>query len=414
MSRRFWPGAAPALVLLLLSFFHAPAFAQSDEPPQISLLTFAPGDVYWQRFAHNAILLRTASGRGIVFNYGVFDFNQKNFFLNFARGEMKYRLAVDSLDNTLLQYSSEQRWIYEQQLTLTADQRRAMADFLMRNLRPENVEYRYDYFADNCSTRVRDALDKVLGGALKEQVEPQPTAVTYRSEVMRLMSPEPPLMIGMSLGLGPSVDLPLNLWQQSFLPLTLMNAVRSVRVPDDAGATQPLVKSEGYLYQPDAQSQDSDTTDLLLPFAIIGIATALLLLVLRALRRFATARVLFALIAVAVSVVGGLAGLVLAAAWAFTAHWGMWANQNLFLFDPLLLLLIPAWIGAARGGWYPSAFASRLVQLVSLLSVATLILKGLPIAQQDNLPWIALMLPTLLVMGWTLRAAHRSPPIWSR
>jgi uncharacterized membrane protein len=155
-------------------------------------------------------------------------------------------------------------------------------------------------------------------------------------------------------------------------------------------------------------------TQLLLPFAIAGVGFALLLLMLRALRRYASARLLFALLTTAFSLVAGLGGLVLAAAWAFTAHWGMWGNQNLLLLDPLLLLLVPSWIGAARGGWYPGAFASRLMQLVGLLAVVTPVLKALPIEQQDNLAWIALLLPVLLAMGWTLRAAHRSPPIWSR
>lgn len=403
----------PLLIVALL--FSVKAHAQApDEPPQISLLTFAPGEVYWQRFAHNAILLRAADGRAAVFNYGIFDFRQKNFFLNFARGAMMYRLDVEPLDRTLRQYAEEGRWVYEQQLALSLDQRRELTTYLVENLRPENVEYRYDYFANNCSTRVRDALNQVLGGALQTQLESQPTTVTYRSEVMRLMAPEPALMIGMDLGLGPSVDRPLNVWQQSFLPLSLMQAVRGLRVDDVGGGSHPLVSSEGYLSRPDTAPASASAEPLLLPFAIAGLALAALLLLLRALRRFATARLLFALLTTVICVVGGLAGLVLAAAWAFTAHWGMWANQNLLLLNPLLLPLIPVWVGAARGGWYPGAFARRLMQLVTVLAAATLLLKLLPIAQQDNLAWIALLLPSLLVMSGLLRAAHRSPPIWSR
>ena len=236
-----------------MSLFTPTAQAQLEEPPQVSLLTFAPGEVYWQRFAHNALLLRAASGQAAVFNYGIFDFRQKNFFLNFARGRMLYRLDVDSLDRTLRLYAAEGRWIYEQRLDMSVEQRRELAAYLAANLKPENVEYRYDYFADNCSTRVRDALDTVLGGQLREQLEPQPTAVTYRSEVLRLMAPEPPLMIGMDLGLGPRVDRPIDLWQRSFLPLTLMEAVRGVRV-EGGGASRPLVQAEGWLYRPPASA----------------------------------------------------------------------------------------------------------------------------------------------------------------
>ena len=32
--------------------------------------------------------------------------------------------------------------------------------------RPENLQYRYDYFIDNCSPRPRDMLDRILGGSV--------------------------------------------------------------------------------------------------------------------------------------------------------------------------------------------------------------------------------------------------------
>ena len=152
----------------------APAQAQPATPEsstgdslRISVLTFAPGETYWQRFGHNAILVEnTVTGANAVYNYGMFDFFQKNFFLNFARGYMVYRLDVDSLDRTLALYASEGRWVYQQVLALDAAQRLQLAVFLDHNARPENADYRYDYFRDNCSTRVRDALDTALGGAL--------------------------------------------------------------------------------------------------------------------------------------------------------------------------------------------------------------------------------------------------------
>lgn len=405
------------LMVLGAALMLAPAHAQLtlDVPPQVSLLTFGPGDIYWQRFGHNALLLRAADGRAAVFNYGTFDFQQKSFFLNFARGQMRYRLDVDSFERTLRMYAAEGRWIFEQRLALDDEQRRDLAAFLAANLKPENVEYRYDYFADNCSTRVRDALDQVLHGALKAQIEPLPTPVTYREEVVRLMSPDKPLAVGMDLGLGPSADRPINLWQHSFLPLTLMQAVRDVRLTDASGAERALVESEGWIYRPQA-SEEAEPAGLtgLLPLSLLGAGLAVLLLLSRALRRFGLMRWTYAMLTMAISAVAGVTGLVMLAAWALTEHWGMWANQNLLLFNPLLLALIPVWAGAVRGGWYPAAWAVRVAQLALLVAVAAVAIKSVPGMHQHNLPWIALMLPLQMAMTWTLRAAHRSPPIWSR
>jgi hypothetical protein len=69
-------------------------WVQAQPAPQVSLLTFSPGDIYWQRFGHNALIVRDGLGAPRLYNYGTFDFQQKNFFLNFARGRMQYRLDV--------------------------------------------------------------------------------------------------------------------------------------------------------------------------------------------------------------------------------------------------------------------------------------------------------------------------------
>ncbi|MEW6169919.1 MAG: DUF4105 domain-containing protein, partial [Pseudomonadota bacterium] len=225
------------LVWLALVVPAMPALAAGSTAPQISLLTFAPGEIYWQRFGHNALVVRDGA-RAQVYNYGIFDFRQKNFFLNFARGRMVYRLDVAPLDWTLRQYAAEGRWAVEQLLAFDAAQSRALARFLAWNALPENAEYRYDYFLANCSTRVRDALDRTLAGALRAELASRAGSGTYRSEVLRLMAPMPALMIGMDLGLGPRVDLPLNQWQEGFIPMRLMQAVRDVRVDG-----RPLVQA---------------------------------------------------------------------------------------------------------------------------------------------------------------------------
>src|SRR5262249_34065989 len=124
---------------------------------EVALLTFGPGEELWERFGHNAIEVRNrATGAAVLYNYGIFDFAQENFFLNFARGLMTYRVAAGDPAEELPLYVAEGRWIVEQRLNLTAPQRARLAEFLAWNVRPEHAQYRYDYFRANCSTRVRD------------------------------------------------------------------------------------------------------------------------------------------------------------------------------------------------------------------------------------------------------------------
>jgi len=152
----------------------APSETALTEQPganlDVALITFGPGEEIWERFGHNAIEIRDrSSGQARWYNYGIFDFAQQNFFLNFARGLMTYRIAEGDPSEELPVYVEEGRWVIEQQLNLTPPQRAQLADFLAWNTRPDNAQYRYDYFTANCSTRVRDALDAAVGGAIKAQ-----------------------------------------------------------------------------------------------------------------------------------------------------------------------------------------------------------------------------------------------------
>lgn len=400
------PGIAPAQPA------EAPA-APAPGLPTVSVLTFTPGEIYWERFGHNGLLLRDAQGQGVLFNYGVFNFAQENFFLNFARGRMLYQLAPQRLDDALEQYAQEGRGVYEQRLALSDGQRQALVEFLRWNLRPENIEYRYDYFRSNCSTRVRDALDRALGGLLQAQLSAGPHGpATYRSEVTRLMAPAPLLAIGMDLGLGPAVDEPLDRWAQAFVPMSLMESLRAVRVADpESGLSIPLVSAEGWIFKSSLPPEPERPPALLLPFLGTGLALGLALLVLGR-RRSGIARALVAGVALLFYAAAGVLGLVMLAGWSLTEHWGMWSNQNLLLLNPFALLLLPVWAQAFHADWAPGPLAYRLARIVALLAAGASVLKLLAFAvpaipPQWNAAWIALLLPAHLALFSILRARRR-------
>lgn len=386
------------LIALLLSMpVHAAPFVPSNQPAEnltASIITFQPGTLYWQRFGHNALLLREASsGRAVTFNYGIFDFGAPDFFLNFARGYMTYRVVPNTLDNDLRHYAAEHRWALEQRLNLDARQVGRLRDFLAWNVQPENADYRYDYFLSNCSTRVRDALDYATGGQLKPQLEARSTALSYRKEATRLISPDPLLMVGMDLALGPIADRPINVWQHSFAPLALMQALRSATITDAGGRRLPLVSHEARLLPGVLTEPPDRAPDLRLQFLLAGITLAMILLGLAKFRAVAAARWLLMLIATSCALLCGIAGLILAAGWGLSEHWASWRNENLLLVNPLCLLLIPALLSYPRLRWRPALRTRRIAVTIAVLAMLALLLRDVPGFKQQNLHWAYLLIP---------------------
>jgi hypothetical protein len=396
-----------ALLLALLLLAIGPAHASVANAPganlEVALVTYGPGDVYWERFGHDAIELRdTVSGEAVNFNYGVFDFNEKNFFLNFARGRMHYLMDAESTGPEEAWYVQVGRSITRQQLALTPTQAAALRDFLFWNLRPENAGYNYDYYIDNCTTRVRDALDRALGGILKARLAAQAGGMTYRQQTDRLMSGQPWLMLLLDLGLGPYADQPMTAWSESFLPYELQANLRGIRVPDGHGGTQPLVQDEQLLSPNRLQAPPAQAPDLRLPLGAAGLILAIALALTA--RRWRTG---FALLGTLYLVTAGLVGLLLLALWTLTSHHSAWANANLLLFSPLAFLLLPT-LWRMRCGLAPTRFVNGVLMLQLLAVLVAVLLHLLPGTVQQNQPWILFALPVWLALAWSLR--QLAPP----
>lgn len=399
------PQRVPALLWILL-LFPLFAFAQAVPAPQagndldVSLVTFGPGTQVWERFGHNAILIGDrASGTRRLYNYGMFDFAQKNFFLNFARGRMLYRIDVDDPADEFPIYRDEGRWIVEQNLNLTPAQRAKLRDYLDWNSRPENAQYRYDYFTDNCATRVRDALDTALGGVIHAQLIAPSRGFTYRMDALRLMRPDPVMMVLIDAGLGPFADTRLSYWAESFVPMEFMRYVREVRVRDDAGNLVPLVARETVVDTGRLPEPPEFPPNWIWQALVIGILAGLGLLTLARKRARAWARATFAVSASLIALVCGIAGLVLIGLWTLTDHVATWHNENIALLNPLCLLLVPAWIASARASWQPSRFIKATSLLIAFIAALEFFLKIYPSFAQDNRFWIALLLPIQVALA---------------
>ncbi|HEU5048674.1 MAG TPA: DUF4105 domain-containing protein [Gemmatimonadales bacterium] len=396
-----------SLALLGAAPLAAQAGASPAEPGSelvISLITMGPGELVWERFGHNAIRVTdTRTGSDLAYNYGMFDFEAEHFFTNFARGRMDYWMQPQAAEGGLGQYVRRNRSVFSQRLNLTPRQRLELREFLEWNARPENRFYRYHYFYDNCSTRVRDALDRVLGGALRSATEGTPSGVTYRSETRRLTANDPLIYTGINIGLGRPTDREISRWEEMFLPLAVREYVRTITVPDDAGAMRPLVAAEDTLYLSTAEPPPAGPPRWWPRFLIAGVAVGALLAALgRGMQGSGAARVAFAILGGAWTLIAGLSGVVLAGLWLFTDHVTSYANENLLQLSPLslaLAVLIPVLAFRPDRPWIRTR---RLALVVAALSVLGLLITLIP-GSQVNGEVIALALPMHVGVWWGVR-----------
>ncbi len=390
-----------ALLLLLML---APALLWAA--PRIGVVTMQPGEEYWSRFGHNAILVESPGGERLLYNYGFFDFEQPGFLARFLRGRMLYQLAVLPYAQDLAYYDREGRGVSLQWLRLNPVEADRLATFLEWNARPENAEYRYDYFLDNCATRVRDALDLALDGVLKSQLVGRSRGLSFRSESQRLAAPEPWLYLGIDVGLGPMADRALSRWDEGFVPMRLADALREARA-SDGGA---LVASELELLPHRLAPAREEPPRVQSWFAASGAVLALLLWWLAG-RTSDRHRRSHALLAAGLWTVCGLGGLLLLGLWLLTDHLAAHANANLLLLNPLCLLLLPSvralWLAQA-----PARSALWLTGIVALAGICLLPALSLRLISQDIFSFLLLLLPAHLVLWHTFW--RRSAPMPAR
>lgn len=395
-----WPAvlARPLAWMLVLAMLLAmPPLALAAAAPRIGVMTMQPGEVFFERFGHDAIVVVDPdSGEAVSYNFGFFDPSEPDFLSRFIRGEMMYHLVALPATQDLAQYQAAGRGVSMQWLDLEPEQARALAALLAERARPENSRYRYDYFTANCATQVRDALDTAMGGALKAQLAGRSRGNTYRSEAVRLASPAPWMWLGFDLGLGPYADRALSRWEEAFVPMRLADSLREARNRQG----RPLVQSEQELLPHLIAPEPVEAPRRWWPWLLAGLSLAAAIFAARRRPR------LLAGFALPLWLLCGLAGALLVFLWGFTAHQAGWANRNLFLLSPLCLLLLPGAIALLRRR-VPGRLFRPLLWAVAAIAMLGWILQWLSLQPQYNLSWIALLLPVHVALALALGRRSR-------
>ena len=385
-----------------------PAAAEPGSNLTVYLLTFGWGDVVCERFGHNAIWIKDRTrGTDVTYNWGMFDFNQPHFLRRFLTGDTRYWMEAIDFAPMVRFYKERDRSILAQELNLTPAQRLKLQQFVQNNALPENKFYRYDYYRDNCSTRLRDALDHAVSGQLQLATVTRVTSGTYRSHTQRLMTGDIPLYTGVTLALGHPADKLISVWDEMFLPVRMANDIRSVSIPDSTGARIPLVRSEMAIFTAGRSPEPAVPPNYFPWFVAVGILLAGIVVALVRSAEGGSRISFFGATAITTlwSLVAGLGGLALVFVY-FTKHYFMSRNENLMHFDPLslaLAILVPLSVYGLRG----VSKALKASGFVAALSLFGFVLQGIPFFDQKNGEIIALALPLNLAVWWTVhRLTH--------
>lgn len=370
-------------------------------------LTFGPGEHPFLKFGHNAILVQPSAGPGWVFNFGTFDFADPDLIPKFLRGRFKYWLSVGGAEATMEAYSAENRTILSQELDLAPAQKWALWQALRENARPENRAYLYDYFFDNCSTRVRDAIDRVIDGRLRLAGQ-APATRTLRDHALRSVADYLPEYVGLHLGLGRVTDQPIDRWAETFLPERLSDLLRAARLANGTGEKN-LVKTEKIIYQSTRPDKPVQPPNWTLYFLGVGVAIGGVLALLgRIARRRPSARILLGGATATLGGLWGLLGLILVCMWAFTNHKVTYGNANILQFAPWAIVLLGYGVGVMLGRPGATRAAGSLALSAAVLSALGIACKALPGLNQDNWPFVVLSLPIWLGLWSGLRAVSRT------
>ncbi len=323
-------------ILLLLVILIIPVYSASNKKlsssAQISLITCSSGDELYSIFGHSAIRVYDDSLQiNEVYNYGTFDFNTPNFYGKFANGELDYMLSAYNFKYFLPSYFRNNRSVSEQILNLTSTEKQNLFNALETNKLPENKFYRYEFFYDNCATRIRDIIFASLDGEVI-YTPGSSLDMTFRDMIHLYLNKQPWTRDGIDILLGSKIDIKITQYESMFLPDYLKDYFINTEVKR-VNNTQPLILSDNELLSfPDNEGHSSGLTKRI-TWILFILLFILFLYEIRTKRRFIIVdRILL--------FVTGLFGLIVFYLWTFSELTTTGANYNILWALPTNLILL--------------------------------------------------------------------------
>ena len=258
--------------IILLFFLFTKVNAQQKQlssEAEISVLTIGPGTSLNDSFGHNAFRIKdTLLGIDYTYNYGVFDFNTPNFYTKFARGKLNYRIEKNQYKNFINFYILQNRTVKEQVLNLSQFEKQTLSDFLVNNYKPENQYYLYDFFFDNCATKIRDVIPIILKEDINFNEPDVFTQKTFRRLIHDQVDRNSWGCFGIDIALGSVIDKKATAIEHMFLPKYIYLFFENATI----NSSKPLVKQSNILFESIKKPKlDNFITSPLFVFGIISL-----------------------------------------------------------------------------------------------------------------------------------------------
>lgn len=331
MIKRFWRTILITAICLIPFNSKGQEYKLSPDA-EISLLTCGAGNEYYLSFGHSAIrVCDTSLGIDHVYNYGTFDFDTPNLYLKFALGNLDYMLSVQNYNNFILSYRYEGRWVVEQKLNLTDEERNKLYQSLRENYRKENRYYKYDFFRDNCATRARDIIEKSLNRDFYTNNSTH-TTNTYRNlidltfrEIIYPYTNERLMwwQFGVDALLGIRCDRPVSTAECMFIPFYLQNHLDTTNLC----LSSTLILDE-------TKTDNPKSISPIIVFWILCLITCILTYI------SVKKNIKIKWFDIPLFSIVGIVGLIVAFMWVLSSHWCVKENLNILWANPIFLILI--------------------------------------------------------------------------
>jgi hypothetical protein len=335
-------------------------YKQLSPSAEISVLTIGQGNSLNDAFGHNVFRVKDKTyGIDLVYGYGEYDYDAPNFYLNFAQGKLNYLISSDSYQRFYRRYVNENRTIREQVLNLTLAEKQNIFDYLQYNLKPENRRYLYDFFYDNCATKMRDIVEETSTRKITFNTPANFKPKTFRELIGENVDANSWESLGMDIAIGSVTDKQATPYEHMFLPKYIFDFFESATI----NSTEKLVKKTNTLYQ--KKNISNSKNFLLSPLGIFGILGVIIIFITyfdfkKQKRNKWLDLVLF--------VFTGFIGVGLLLLWFATDHSSTAQNYNLLWAFPLNIFVIAQLFKNKVKSW----FVKYLKFLIIMLCLLTL------------------------------------------
>ncbi len=219
-----------SIIKLIFIFSFTSIFSQLSENANISIITTGSGDYLYEKFGHCAIRVKDdKNGLDEIYNYGIFDFNQTNFYWNFCKGYMKYKLEKYPFYLAIRSANYEKRYVKEQILNLTNEEKNEIFKILQINLQPQNSSYLYDPFYNNCATKPRDIILKIWGNKFV-LVDTFSSNTSLRYLMNQQINQNTWGSLGINIALGSKLDRKITVLEYAYLPKYLFKILEDSKI----------------------------------------------------------------------------------------------------------------------------------------------------------------------------------------